>query len=214
LSIIVFLCLAVLAWRIVARFILLAPTEYTYMATDCRIDSILYGALLRTLFETPWAEAAIRMLRTRSARLLALLTLLATLLIRDDDFRETIRYSIQGLALMPIFTAVLSDPSTAWHRRFLSNGTMVLIGRLSYSIYLLHLFCRTPGEAYFGSIYDWGPTISGLVLTGAAAYGIYIFIERPLALLRRRFRATSATKSEPAPLLAPTGDALPHQPAG
>ena len=45
------LCVGVLIWRCAARHILLLSDDYTYMATDCRINSIFYGALLRILFE-------------------------------------------------------------------------------------------------------------------------------------------------------------------
>jgi peptidoglycan/LPS O-acetylase OafA/YrhL len=189
LSIIVILCVAVFIWRFVARYFLHLPTDYTYMATDCRIDSILYGALLRTLFETPWASGVMRFLRSPVCRILAVLALLSTFVIRDDDFRETIRYTIQGIALMPLFTAVLSDSPKTLVRRVLSSPPMVLIGRLSYSIYLFHLMARTPGEVYFGSPFGAGATISGLLLTGAVAYAAFIYVERPMARLRHRFRA-------------------------
>ena len=182
---IVTLCASALIWRIAARHILLVSNDYTYMATDCRIDSILYGAMLRVLFETPWAPAVVRFLRTRMCRILALILLLAAFLVRDDNFRETFRYTIQGLALMPLFTAVLSDDPKTLIRRTLSSPPMVLIGRLSYSIYLLHLLGRTPEEVYQIDL----DAIIGLFLTGAAAYIIFIFVERPIAGLRRRFRA-------------------------
>jgi peptidoglycan/LPS O-acetylase OafA/YrhL len=186
---IVTLCASALLWRIAARHVLLVSTDYTYMATDCRIDSILYGALLRVLFETPWAPAVVRFLRARTTRIFAVILLLAMFGVRDDNFRETFRYTIQGLALMPLFTAVLSDDPKTLIRRSLSSPPMVLIGKLSYSIYLLHLLARTPGEVFFGSPYHIGSVISGLLLTGAAAYAIFIFVERPVAGLRRRFRA-------------------------
>ena len=183
------LCVGVLAWRCVARNIFLLSTDYTYMATDCRIDSILYGALLRIMFETPSAKMAVRFLRSRMGRIVAVLALLATFVIRDENFRQTFRYSIQGIALMPLFTAVLTDSPKTVLRRVLSNPAIVLIGRLSYSIYLFHLFARTPGEVYFGSPYGAGPVISGLFLTFGAAYAMFILVERPVAKLRRRFRS-------------------------
>jgi peptidoglycan/LPS O-acetylase OafA/YrhL len=208
------LCASALIWRIAARHILFVSNDYTYMATDCRIDSILYGAMLRVLFETPWAPAVVSFLRARMCRILALTLLLATFIVRDDDFRETFRYTIQGLALMPLFTAVLSDDPKTLIRRLLSSPPMVLIGKLSYSIYLLHLLARTPGEVYFGSPYQIGSVISGLLLTGAAAYIIYIFVERPIAGLRRRFRAkarTSPSATTIAPLTqAPTTRSTPR----
>jgi peptidoglycan/LPS O-acetylase OafA/YrhL len=206
---IVTLCASALIWRIAARHFLSVSNDYTYMATDCRIDSILYGAMLRVLFETPWAPAVVRVLRARMCRILALILLLATFLFRDDNFRETFRYTIQGLALMPLFTAVLSDDPNTLIRRTLSSPPMVLIGRLSYSIYLLHLLGRTPEE-----VLQIDSPIIGLSLTGAAAYIIFIFVERPIAGLRRRFRAkgrSSSSVTTIAPLTqAPTTHSAPR----
>jgi peptidoglycan/LPS O-acetylase OafA/YrhL len=190
LSIIVMaLCVAVLVWRIAARHVLLVSDDYTSMATDCRIDSILYGALLRLLLETPWAPAVMRLLRAPASRIVAILALVASLLIRDENFRDTFRFTIQGIALMPIFLAVLCDDPNSWPRRVLSSPPMVLIGRLSYSIYLFHLLARTPGEVYFGSPMRTGSMVSGLIITLVAAYTVYVLVERPIARLRHRFRA-------------------------
>ena len=44
-------CATVLVWRGIADWGLGLSAEYTGMATDTRIDAILYGALLRVLFE-------------------------------------------------------------------------------------------------------------------------------------------------------------------
>jgi peptidoglycan/LPS O-acetylase OafA/YrhL len=189
------LCVGVLVWRCAARYVLHLSTDYTYMATDCRIDSILYGSLLRILFQTTWAAALVKLFRARTSLIVALLALLATFLIRDESFQQTFRYSIQGVALMPLFTAVLTyDPKTLV-RRALSSPPMVLIGRLSYSIYLFHMLARTPGEVYFGSPYVAGSVISGLLLTAGIAYALFIFVERPIARLRRRFRKATTLDS-------------------
>jgi len=184
------ICAGVLLWRCYARLVLALPLDHTELATDSRIDSILFGALLRVLLETNWADAVLKILRSTPCRVAAVLALLLTFILRDDNFRETIRYTIQGLALMPFFTAAISDNPGSVLRRVLSSPPMVLIGRLSYSIYLFHLLARTPGEVYFGSPYAAGSIISGLVLTGAISYGLYIFVERPLAGLRHRLRAS------------------------
>jgi peptidoglycan/LPS O-acetylase OafA/YrhL len=183
------LCVGVLIWRYTVRHFLGVSADYTYMATDCRIDSILYGALLRVLFQTPGASAIVEFLRARNCRIVSLIALLLTFIIPSEGFRETFRYTIQGLALMPFFTAILTDDPDTLVRKALSSPPMVLIGRLSYSIYLFHLLARTPGEVYFGSPYRVGSAISGLVFSGVVAYGLFIFVERPIAGLRRRLRA-------------------------
>jgi len=186
--IIVGLCASVLVWRFVAREVLHVSENYTYFATDCRIDSILYGALLRVLFETEWADAAIRIMRTRLCQAIAALALLSTFVIRNELFRTTLRFSLEGLALMPFFTAVLTEDAHTFLRQSLASPPMVLIGKLSYSIYLFHLLAGTPGEVYFGSTHPMLAKASGLILTGLVSYGLYIFMERPIARIRRRLR--------------------------
>ena len=188
--------LAVLIWRCVARWVLAMPTDYTYLATDARIDSILYGALLRTLFETSWSTTAVTLLRSPITRILAVLALLSTFIIRNDNFRETLRYSIQGLALMPFFTAVLVEQPTNLVRRMLANPPIVLVGRLSYSIYLYHLLAWAPGQVYFRSQHRLGWAISGLLLTWLISYMVFIFVERPIAGLRHHLRATARSVAD------------------
>jgi peptidoglycan/LPS O-acetylase OafA/YrhL len=181
-------CSIVLAWRLVVHYALVSTTDYTYMATDCRIDSILYGALLRVLLEVPGAAGVMKLIRTPACRLFGLLILLATFVVRDDGFRETFRYTLQGVALLPLFAAIVTDNPTSLARRTLRSPPFVFIGRLSYSIYLFHLLARTPGEYYFGSPYRVGSVISGLFLTGAISVTLFVLIERPIAKLRRRIR--------------------------
>jgi len=65
---------------------------------------------------------------------------------------------------------------------------MVLIGRLSYSIYLFHLPARTPFEAIFGSPFRIESTIGGLFVTGVLAYVVFNFVELPIARIRRQLR--------------------------
>ncbi len=58
--------------------------------------------------------------------------------IRGDEFRETLRYSLEGVVLTVVFVAAIR-----FHRwpvfACLNTPVMVFIGLLSYSLYLLHL---------------------------------------------------------------------------
>ena len=194
-------CATVLVWRGIAHWGLGLSAEYTGMATDTRIDAILYGALLRVLFESQWRAAAVSILMNRAVRILGILILLLSFAIRNEGFRETIRYSLQGLALMPLFTTVLLDRPDNLSRKLLSAPPMVLIGRLSYSIYLFHLPARTPGEVIFGSPYSIGTILSGLIITGVVAYTLLIFVERPLGKLRHRLRRKESGVAAVKPLI-------------
>jgi peptidoglycan/LPS O-acetylase OafA/YrhL len=188
LAIIIGACVIIVIWRIVAHYILLFSTDYTYMATDARIDSILYGALLRVLFETPWAPAVVNICKSRAGRTAGLLLLFTTFVIRDDGFRETIRYSLQGIALMPLFSVILLDNPMTAARRVLGFPIIVLVGRLSYSIYLFHLMARTSVDAFLGSPHWVEVTVGGLLVTGFLAYSVFKFVELPIANIRRRLR--------------------------
>ena len=59
-------CATVLVWRGIAHWGLGLSAEYTGMATDTRIDAILYGALLRVLFESQWRAVAVSILMNSS----------------------------------------------------------------------------------------------------------------------------------------------------
>jgi peptidoglycan/LPS O-acetylase OafA/YrhL len=185
-------CAIVLVWRGIAHWGLGLPEWYTGMATDTRIDSILYGVLLRVLFESPWRATAVTILMNRAVQIFGILVLMLCFVIRSEGFRETVRYSLQSLALMPLFTAVLLDRPDTLSRKVLSAAPIVLIGRLSYSIYLFHLLALNPGELVFGSPWRGWSILIGLIITGIVAYMLLIFVERPLGKLRHRLRGRKA----------------------
>ena len=101
---------------------------------------------------------------------------------------------------MPLFTAVLLDRPDTLSRKVLSAAPMVLIGRLSYSIYLFHLLALTPGELVFGSPWGIGSIVSGLIITGIIAYTLLIFVELPLGKLRHRLRGKESGVAAVKPL--------------
>jgi peptidoglycan/LPS O-acetylase OafA/YrhL len=205
------LCLLILGWRIIITYRLDFPTDYTYMATDCRLDSILFGSLLRISFQCDWGAAVVHLLRARLTKIVAFIAFLGTFLIRNEGLRETVRYSVQGLVLMPFFTAALCDNPRGLLRRLLAHPAMVLLGRLSYSIYLFHLLLRTPGEYYFGSPTNIASILSGLAFTFAVSLAVLVFVERPIARLRHHLQATKATgRSGPAIGPAPVSSIPTH----
>jgi peptidoglycan/LPS O-acetylase OafA/YrhL len=63
--------------------------------------------------------------------------LLLTLVIRDQMFRETCRYTLQGIALYPIFFFCVARPR-AFLVRLLTWQPLRYIGIVSYTLYLCH----------------------------------------------------------------------------
>jgi peptidoglycan/LPS O-acetylase OafA/YrhL len=134
-------CLAVLGWRM---YLVAQPNfdiSRTYYSSDTRVDSIIFGCLL-ALIANPKAakpDTTNPFLQKISAILLAAaaILLVVTLVWRGVYFRETFRYSLQGLALMPVFYFAIRS---AEHFPFtlLNYPWVAKIGVYSYAIYLIH----------------------------------------------------------------------------
>lgn len=194
------LCVAVLAWRSVLVFLMDVSVDRTYIATDTRIDSILFGCIL-AIYGNPVLEAN-RLTQPRTARVLCIAAgavLLATFVTPSYWFRESIRYSIQGVALFPLFVAAIHYADRGAFR-LLNLGAVRFVGALSYSLYLVH-------EIAIYNIYDRLP-LPRVVEAGAAltasflvAMAIYFAVERPLAAVRRRLQGRQAV-ARPAPVPA------------
>lgn len=68
---------------------------------------------------------------------LSLVVLLGSFVLREVAFRETWRYTVQGLALLPVFIAVIRHPD--WLPfRFLNWPWVRHLGVVSYAFYLVH----------------------------------------------------------------------------
>src|SRR4051812_34954578 len=170
---------------------LAAPTiapDYTGMATECRIDGILAGAIAALLGRSDASPVLVRRVVHPSVLAAALVLLLACFVIRDPLFRQTLRYTVQEIALIPIVLAAVNAPPRSWLRGLLDNAPMRAIGKLSYSLYLWHFagfgiglwMLPGAGRQPLAYAFGWGAAF-------AVAYASYRFVEQPFFRLRRRF---------------------------
>ena len=192
------LCAAVLAWRCLLVFGFHAPKDRMYVATDTRVDSILFGCVLAV-----WGNPALDISSFSERRLkaiwlpLAFLTLLASFAVPKiwPGFEQTFRYTFQGLALFPVFVAAIRYP--AWGAfRWLNVGWVRTIGLLSYSLYLLHTIVLAGLHRWF---HGSDGLIGALALAASLALAavIYRFVEKPCARLRRRLSHVLAGRGGP-----------------
>ncbi len=179
-------CGAVLAWRFVLVLLFHVSTDRTYMASDTRIDSILFGCALAVCYNPTmdrWIADERRWKYFYAP--LAVSLLLASFLYRGDVFRQTARYSLQGLALAPIFIAAIRYPR--WLPfRVLNLKPMMFIGLLSYSLYLLHYGALIYVQTHLASLSAVAQGLVALILSVGLAWVIYLLVEKPCARLRRR----------------------------
>jgi peptidoglycan/LPS O-acetylase OafA/YrhL len=177
------LCATLLAWRCVLVLGLHASVDRTYLATDTRADSILFGCAL-ALHGNPALDGPSRVSEAGWKWILlpaSCLCLLLTFVHRAPAFRETLRYSLQGVALVPIFVVALRWPS--WGPcRVLNLRVMSFLGELSYSLYLVHHVLLGALRALPGV----ARAPLALALAIGIAWAIHELVEKPCARLRRR----------------------------
>jgi peptidoglycan/LPS O-acetylase OafA/YrhL len=193
LAVLLGICAAVLAWRCVLVFALHAGNDRTYVATDARMDSLLFGCALAVYGNPVLDRDAATPRRWRELWLpVGVAGLLLSFLIRDPHFQQSVRYTLQGAALVPLFVVAMR-----WHDwgvlRLLNLWWVRLLGVLSYVIYLVHLTVfyalgdqrlplRSPGLR----------AALAVLLTLAIALTIHHLVERPCARLRRRLSSGGA----------------------
>ncbi|MFD1787011.1 acyltransferase family protein [Sphingomonas floccifaciens] len=186
------LCAATLLVRI-ANVALLPDYSNNYYWSHTRIDSILFGSCL-AFFQNPVLEE--KAWRPKMGHVaLAALVLLACLGIRNDVFRETLRYTLQGGALFVVFSAAIQAEGVV--ARLMNNGLTRIIALLSYTLYLAHVpLIRMFEEARLPA-----PELLGIAAAVAYSAVMYRLVEKPCGNLRRRLEKDRPRNRHPdAPL--------------
>jgi peptidoglycan/LPS O-acetylase OafA/YrhL len=202
------LILASLAWRLLLRAACVPGGMWEgmtavcgldlenrfYLGTDTRLDAILFGCALAWMVARPAAWTR-RLLQHPATLVLAGLLVLGSLLHRDPGFRDTWRYSVQSLAILLGLGALLFSPAAGWLRGLLRLPPLLLLGRMSYVIYLTHwlaicIACHWQGVPIVDAEQGFPPGwyLVCLPLTAALAAGFYWGLEKPVARLRHRMR--------------------------
>jgi peptidoglycan/LPS O-acetylase OafA/YrhL len=180
------MCALVLAWRCLLVMAMHATSTRIYLATDTRIDAILFGcalALWRNPFlDDPWGSPRLWKISLLPA---AFAVLLLSFLLKDAVFRDTVYFSFQGVALTLIFVAAIRFHQ--WPAfRILNYGAVAFIGVLSYSLYLVHDVILRSVRQLWPNAHGFTRTLVALVASMLAAATIYVLVEKPCAQLRKR----------------------------
>jgi peptidoglycan/LPS O-acetylase OafA/YrhL len=180
---------AISLWRCVLVFFLHAvdhTVQRASLATDTRVDSILIGCIL-AIYANPFMHKS-RLSDGKWKLLLVagIVALLVSFYLPGDRLRESIRYSIQNWALIPIFVCGIRHPDWLIFRG-LNLRWVKFIGVLSYSLYLIHNPMLGTCEHMLTDLPIWGRQVAAFVLSFLTAVAIYVVIERPCAKLRKRY---------------------------
>jgi peptidoglycan/LPS O-acetylase OafA/YrhL len=176
--------------------------DYTYIASDARFDSMLFGCALAV-----WGNPALDFEKEAKPSALPLLAglagavlLLVTFVVRDPAFRESVRYSMQGLGLYPLFFLAVRYPQMAV-MRFLNWRPVRFVGTLSYSLYLLHQIVIYAVERNVPLPHLVQAALS-LVISLVLAILVWRLIEQPFAKIRSRL-TTAPRAPAGVPVLRP-----------
>jgi len=175
------LCAGVLAVRLWEVHALVAFDRINF-ATHTRIDSILFGSIL-ALWNNPVADDRDMLPKGLFGYALAVALLIPTFAIRDEGFRQSYRYTIQGLGLLVLFNTLIRDRGVA--AAVLNNGVTRQIAILSYTLYLVHsglILVFAPEDGSHPIV----ATLAAFATAVVYALLMHRWVERPLGTWRRR----------------------------
>ena len=190
------ICIAALAWRFIYIYQFGLPSDYpalgsyayTYYASETRVDSLLYGAIM-AIFYNPCNHS----LKKHSQPTLyicvavSIAALLFSLLYRNPEFRETWRYTLQGVAMMPLFYFAISH-SKLWLFKPLNWKPLVFIGKISYTFYLSHFVIIYIASKLLGDTF-FAKNVVALVGTIIFSTVMYYYVEQHFASLRKKLHS-------------------------
>jgi peptidoglycan/LPS O-acetylase OafA/YrhL len=200
------LCVAVLLWRSFLVYHvglegLSVGEPYTYLATDARFDSLLYGCIMGLWMNPviPTDKPTPSVLSSMCLFVLGCAVLGTTLVVRDPGFRESVRYSLQGIALFPIFYCAIRFyqwPIFSW----LEIRWIRWLGTISYTFYLVHFKALDVAGTLVGSS-KLATAILAYVIALLFSWAMLELVEKRMAKLRKRLHP-----STPAPKGATSAD--------
>lgn len=178
--------LVILLWRVIWYVGFGASEEEIYIRTDTRIDSLLYGCLLAFMVRDGLAVRFFPKSRMYPVLVLCGLGLLITFVFRDPTFRSTLRYSLQGVALLPIFYYAVTLHNL-WLFKPLNWQPVRRIGQYSYTMYLVH-FVVIKALVFNGIAVESMPifVLTAFLISVVYSALVFEFFEKPLKPLRQK----------------------------
>lgn len=176
-------------WRFVTYFWIGLPWEYNYVATDTRIDSIAWGCLLALMMRRP--DGSARGVQDlwfigRTAIAIGFALLFASLIYRNEAFRWTWRFTMQGIGILLVMANLLFDPRWRAVVQALEWRPIRYVGRISYGLYLYHMLLNQVIETIWPDIATPLMVLVSLAVSLIVASISYNLLEIPLKPLRRR----------------------------
>ncbi len=189
------LCAFAALWRFVTIYAFDFPPHYNYAATETRLDNLVWGCLLSILMHLDSNGAWRRWLSGYAPVVVAIAVLLLTLLYREEIFRETWRYGLQGMALFVLFLNLFFERNFVFAIAPLEWAPLAWIGKISYGLYLWHMPFTSFLQVDFGLAVG-SPLFVVLMVSLSLVFTVASFyiVEKPFNRLRRKFGSHTALR--------------------
>lgn len=172
-----------------------APDTRIRFGTDSRLEAIAIGVFIAaalgslTVSNHPRAVATRRALGHPAMLLAALLAFASTVIIRDEVFRDTGRFTLQAVTAALIIAYGFERGTGVIGRTFdkVASWRLVqLIGLSSYSIYLVHYILLYAALPVLEQLPHPAAALLEIVGGTAAGIAIYWIVELPVLRVRPR----------------------------
>ncbi|MBK6583474.1 MAG: acyltransferase [Gammaproteobacteria bacterium] len=187
-SILIILCAMVLLWRCYLVFGLGIYQPHTYMATDARLDSIIFGCIMGVVYNPVLDKIPpIKQTTEIIVLIVSVIVLFFCFHFRSQEFRETFRYTLQGLALFPIFHLAIRKNHWLIFAP-LNWKPIAALGTISYTFYLFHPTAIIMANRTFGNQLIKSMVFS-FVITTLFSTLMYFLVEKKFAALRKKLHS-------------------------
>jgi len=153
-----------------------------------RADSLLFGAMIAVTESSRKQLPQITSWFLLGICVYVMLFMLPTISITSLDIFSVYGYSLVGLACSG---ALIASLELSFLRYTLRWRPFVYFGRISYGLYVYHVFCIEMTKSLFNNVthpmQPYGMLFSAIFLTITTASISYYAIERPFLLLKKRY---------------------------
>lgn len=190
LAIVVFAILLGAFGRYFDLLVLKLPGEYTYQTSECRMENIAWGCMLAILLDgvDKIEKPKLQKIVGFNWLVIGIAMILFTIIYRDQFFRDSLRYTIQGaglfLCVLNLYSLDIMKPII----KILEFAPLRFIGRLSYSWYLWHVLVIWVATSIQHREFVEPKSILWVVPVSLwLAMISYHYVEKPFFAMRKKF---------------------------
>ena len=183
LKVFIVLNIIIFFWKLLLLYYLNADHNYLYYATDCKVDMIIFGCILAIL--TKEHNKLANVLDSKLLFYVSFFSIPAIYLLKNREFVDVVGTTFIGVCFIVIFYNLIFSNNLIKIKQLLENNIMCFIGKISYSLYLWHLFCIFICYNLIDNFFL--KNLLALISCFSIASVSYLFVEKPFMNIKKKF---------------------------